>query len=112
MRISILKIIFLIFIGFVIKNNDATSEESNEDLIFSGKITSIQLSPSSESFLNYIVIMHINQIIKGDFRGKQFNFRVHSPSRSELEMAHTYIVKAKSSPDGYIVDTLNNQAIH
>jgi len=75
------------------------------DLVFRGTITAIGPSPlPPESLLNWVITMRVERIIEGQFSGKEFSFRVHSPVQSGLLVGHAYRVRAKSTPAGYTVD--------
>lgn len=56
------------------------------------------------AFLDWIVRTRVLEIIAGDFVSEQFSFRVHSPSRSGLEVGVTCTIHAKWTGSGYCVD--------
>ena len=44
------------------------------------------------------------EVISGTFEGTHFAFRVHSPSRSGLEIGKTYTIEANEVEGGFTVD--------
>jgi hypothetical protein len=80
------------------------SSGNNGQLVFSGTIISINNSPIERSNLDWIVSARVDRIISGEFVGKTFDFRIHSPTKSGLEVGKQYIIEATLSQDGYIVD--------
>jgi hypothetical protein len=82
-------------------------EEENHDLIFLGTLEKIYNSPSVNPNLNWVVQSRVDKIISGKYEGKSFFFRVHSPSRSGLEVGKQYKIEAKWVHDSsYTVDDL------
>jgi hypothetical protein len=73
-------------------------------LVFRGTVTTIENSPVPAALQNWIITMHVDQIEKGNFKGTNFAFRVHSPSKSGLTSNGTYRVTAKVTRDGFVVD--------
>ena len=53
---------------------------------------------------NYVITMRVDRVVKGQFKGKTFQFRIHSPALSGLEVGKKYTVEAKRTKDGYTVD--------
>ncbi len=56
------------------------------------------------AFLDWIVRTRVLEIIAGEFAGEQFSFRIHSPSRSGLEVGVTFTIRAEWTGTGYRVD--------
>ena len=73
-------------------------------LVFEGTAVSIENSPLPQSTQNYVVTMQINRVVKGQFKGKTFQFRVHSPTKSGLTLKGKYTVEAKRADGKYTVD--------
>ena len=44
------------------------------------------------------------EIVAGEFTGETFAFRIHSPSRSGLEVGITCTIRAEWTDSGYRVD--------
>jgi hypothetical protein len=79
-------------------------EQLPAELVFSGKVESIKISPLKGSRNNFIVKTRVLKVIKGSFDGSYFSFRIHSPVKSQIEVGMVLEVKAKRIPDGYWVD--------
>ncbi|MCE5269063.1 MAG: WG repeat-containing protein [Planctomycetaceae bacterium] len=73
-------------------------------LAFEGTVISLEASPIQYSMKNYLVTMRVDRVVKGKFDGKTFQFRVHSPASSGLEVGKRCTVEAKRTPDGYVVE--------
>ena len=56
------------------------------DLVFEGTVEKIEISPLKRSLDNWIVTFQVNKVLSGDFKGKRFSFRIHSPIRSGLKV--------------------------
>jgi predicted secreted protein len=81
-----------------------TKVVADDALVFDGTVASIEASPLPESTQNFVVTMKVDRVTKGQFQGKTFQFRIHSPSRSGLETGQKCTVEAKRTADGYVVD--------
>jgi hypothetical protein len=75
-------------------------------VIFRGEILSIDCAPIGihGAFLDWIVRTKVIELISGTFTETHFAFRVHSPSRSGLEVGCTYTIEAKEVEGGFAVD--------
>jgi predicted secreted protein len=73
-------------------------------LVFEGTVVSIENSPLPQSTQDFVVTMQVNRVVKGQFKGKTFQFRVHSPTKSGLTLKGKYTVEAKRASGKYIVD--------
>jgi predicted secreted protein len=73
-------------------------------LLFEGTVVSIENSPLPKSTQNFVVTMQVDRLLKGQFKGKTFQFRVHSPTQSGLKLKGKYAVEAKRIEGGYTVD--------
>jgi inhibitor of cysteine peptidase len=73
-------------------------------LVFEGTVISIEASPLPKSTQNFIVTMHVDRVLRGQFKGKSFQFRVHSPAKSGLNVKGKYTVEAKRVDGKYTVD--------
>jgi hypothetical protein len=74
------------------------------DLIFLGTIEKMEASPLTHSTENWIVHCRVDQVLSGDFPGKTFSFRVHSPAKSGIEVGKQYKIEAKRTTEGYTID--------
>ena len=102
MKIAILTLALGMVVGCT-SQHDASGNASTI-LVFRGTVTAIDNSPVARSTHNWLVTMHIDQIEQGQFRGRDFNFRVHSPTKSGLTSNGTYRVESRLTQDGYVVD--------
>jgi hypothetical protein len=84
--------------------SSSPSATAEGPLVFEGTVASIEISPLPQSRQNFIVTMRVDRVVRGQFGGKTFQFRVHSPSLSGLEVGKKYTVEAKRTKDGYAVD--------
>ena len=69
-----------------------------------GTVEELYSSPLAQSRFNYVVQCRVDKILSGDFSGKTFSFRIHSPSQSGLEVGKQYKIEAKRTPEGFAVD--------
>jgi predicted secreted protein len=83
---------------------DSTGAAANDTLVFEGVVASIEASPLPQSTQNFVVTMQVDRVVKGEFKGKTFQFRIHSPALSGLEVGQKRTVEAKRTADGYTVD--------
>jgi hypothetical protein len=74
------------------------------DLQYEGTVTAIDNAPLPQSRLNWVVRTRVDRVLSGTFTGVTFDFRVHSPALSGLEVGRRYVIRAKAVPDGYVVD--------
>lgn len=74
------------------------------DLVFTGKVVSIEIAPLKGSRHNFVVKTRVLKVLKGSFKGTHFSFRIHSPSKWQMEVGKVLEVKAKRTRDGYYVD--------
>jgi inhibitor of cysteine peptidase len=81
----------------------AAADEENT-LVFEGTVASIVNAPVVNSSRGFVVTMQVNRVVKGQYDGKTFQFRVHSPTRSGLKVRGRYTVEAKRTAGGYAVD--------
>lgn len=76
-----------------------------DELVFSAKITSIQISPLGPgSTKNHIVTTSVQKIIHGTFAGDTFQFRISSPTKSGLRVGEIYTIVAEKTKNGLNVD--------
>jgi hypothetical protein len=88
-----------------LKHNQAKEQANSErKLIFMGTLLKVENSPLKQSRKNWIVTFSVEKVISGEFAGKKFSFRIHSPSKSGLEKDEKYKVEAELTEDGYKVD--------
>jgi hypothetical protein len=76
------------------------------DLVFSGKVESIEIVPLKGSRHNFVVKTRVLKVLKGSFKGTHFSFRIHSPAKWQIEVGKVLEVKAKRTRDGYLVDPI------
>ena len=81
-----------------------TKVNPKDKLVFMGTMLKAENSPLHQSRKNWIVIFRVDKVISGKFTGKQFSFRIHSPSKSGLEKGKQYKVEAELIEEGYNVD--------
>jgi hypothetical protein len=80
---------------------------SQDDLlVFEGTVASVEISQLPQSRKNFIVTVRVDRVIQGQFSGKTFQFRIHSPVQSGLEVGKKHTVEANRTKDGYTVDEL------
>jgi hypothetical protein len=73
-------------------------------LVFLGTVEKLEASPLTYSTENWIIHCRVDQVLSGDFSRKMFSFRVHSPSKSGLEVGKQYKIEAKRTAEGYTID--------
>lgn len=83
-----------------------TESYKGADLVFWGKVESIKIAPVKNAQNNFIVKTKVTKIVKGSFVGSHFSFRIHSPSKSRIEVGQELQVKAQRVKDGYLVDPM------
>ena len=105
MKNKIITFLFLIML-FLVCSCGSPSESTKSDLVFLGTVQNIEASPLPQSTLNWIVHCHVDHVLSGNFNGKTFSFRVHSPTESELEVGKQYKIRAEKTDSGYTVDQL------
>ena len=75
------------------------------ELVFRGRVEEIEISTLPPPALKeWVVTFAVDRVEHGEFPGRKFSFRVHSPSRSGLEKGRSYQVRAEWTEDGYTVD--------
>lgn len=84
----------------------SVAELVSVDLIFTGKVVSIEIAPLKGSRHNFVVKTRVLKVLKGSFKGTHFSFRIHSPAKWQIEVGKVLEVKAKRIPDGYLVDPI------
>ncbi len=87
-----------------VEESDAGAAKPKPDLVFLGTVQSIESSTSPQSLANWVVTFRVDRIQSGEFGGKTFSFRIHSPSKSGLETGKQYLVEATRTNTGYTVD--------
>ena len=78
--------------------------KSKPELVFLGTVQSIESSTIPQSRANWVVTFRVDRVESGNFDGKTFSFRIHSPSKSGLETGKQYVVEANRTDAGYEVD--------
>jgi hypothetical protein len=80
------------------------SKVTDDHLVFLGTVEKLDTSPLPQSTLNWVVQCRVDKIVTGQFSGKTFSFRIHSPARSGLEVGKQYKIVAKRTAEGFAVD--------
>ena len=102
----------LVAVGTVLLVRCATSHlkdpeivpDQPETLVFLGTVVSIENAPSPRSRMNWVIKTRVDSVITGQFDGKHFDFRVHSPANSALELGKQFEITAVFTDNGYVVD--------
>jgi hypothetical protein len=72
-------------------------------LVFRGTVISITISPAD--FLQpWVITTRVDKVLSGSFSARQFQFSVHSPSQSGLNVGKQYTIRATRTKTGYSVD--------
>ena len=95
---------FLFVIAALLAGCTTQSKMTDDDLVFLGTVEKLDASPLQQSELDWVVKCRVDKILAGEFSGKAFSFRIHSPSKSGLEVGKQYKIEAKQTDDGYTVD--------
>jgi len=82
------------------------NESFEKKLIFEGTVIDIIID-NNDLKNKWIVKIRVDKIISGDFSGKTFSFRVHSPALSEIQKNKRYRVVAEETETGYKVNPYN-----
>jgi predicted secreted protein len=77
---------------------------ADDTLVFEGTVAKLEPSPLPDATQNYTITMQVTRVVKGRFKGKTFEFRIHSPTKAGLKLNEKYTVEAKRTKDGYTVD--------
>jgi hypothetical protein len=75
------------------------------ELVFRGTVLSIT-GPTTDLFEPWIITMRVDKVLFGSVEGKQFQFPVHSPAQSQLNVGEQYTIRATRTKTGYSVDEL------
>ena len=79
-------------------------KQSSGDLVFMGTVEKLAPSPLPQSTRKWVVQCRVDKIMLGEFSGKTFSFRIHSPAKSGLEIGKQYKIVARRTPEGFAVD--------
>jgi hypothetical protein len=82
----------------------ASAAPGGEDLVFVGKILSIAQGGASP-LKRWVVTADVEKVVSGQFSGHRFEFAIHSPAMSGLEVGHAYTIRATWTGNGYEVDS-------
>ena len=74
-------------------------------LVFFGTVTRIE-SGGIDPLKPFVVTTSVDRVLVGHVSGRRFQFAVHSPSQSGLQVGQRYTVKADHTAGGYVVDEL------
>jgi hypothetical protein len=97
-------IVVILIACFVLTTARPKHQVELPDLIFSGTITDISIAGNSDSRKKYKITTAVDRVISGPDGIKVFEFYIHSPSISRLEVGKTCNVVVHNSKDGYTVD--------
>lgn len=81
-------------------------DKTHANLVIEGKVIDIQPSTLPKSRKNWVVALQVDRVVSGEFDGKLFSFRIHSPSRSGLAIGQDISLEAKWMDSGYFVDEM------
>jgi len=74
------------------------------DLIFKGTVTKIAVANTGDPLREWVVTTRVDRVVCGSFSGSTFQFAIHSPTRSRIEVGQQYRIVATRVPQGYEVD--------
>jgi hypothetical protein len=97
-------IVVILITCFVLTTARPKRPISLPDFIFSGTITDIHSVDGGGSNKNWKITASVDHVISGPDSIKAFEFCVHSPSISRLEVGKTCNIVAHQTKDGYTVD--------
>ena len=83
-------------------NRKSVAGLPGKTLVFEGTVTSIGIVDNERK--PWLITVKVTRVVAGEFSGSTFEFVVHSPARSGLEMGHSYTIEAVWNGKGYIVD--------
>jgi len=90
---------------FVAASGAAMAKESSKkDLVFVGKVVSIQVMNTGNELRPWVVSTTVEKVLSGDFPGSTFDFAIHSPARAGLKVGTSYTIPARWTGTGYLVD--------
>jgi hypothetical protein len=78
----------------------------HSELVFLGTVTNIQQGLTGDFYKRFVVTTRVDKVLSGSFSGKQFQFAVHSPAQSGLDIGKQYTIRATRTESGYLVDDL------
>jgi hypothetical protein len=81
----------------------------NGSLRLRGRVSAIQAATLPGTTRNWVVELAVDHVDAGEFGGKVFAFRIHSPSRAGLSVGQSIAVEATRVDGGFIVDELQWQ---
>jgi hypothetical protein len=77
----------------------------HSELVFRGTVIKIE-GPTTDFFQPWVITTRVDKLLSGSFSGKQFQFAVHSPAQSNLDIGKQYTIRAVRTETGYTVDEL------
>jgi hypothetical protein len=102
MKIRFLKTVALLI---CLPTGAVAGETNKADLVFFGTVQKLEAAPlPPPSLENWVVEFKVDRVLSGSFTNATFSFRIHSPSRSGLEVGKQYQVEARRSGNSYVVD--------
>jgi hypothetical protein len=104
MKMKLILYSALLVLLYLILGCTSTTRDAKADLVFLGTVEKVEVSSLPRSEQNWIVHCRVNQVLSGNYLGKTFSFRVHSPVKSGLKVGRQYKIVAKRTVDGYTVD--------
>jgi hypothetical protein len=88
---------------FHVRGSDA--DKPLGQLVFRGTAISTT-GPTTDYWRPWVITMRVDKVLSGSFKGKQFQFPVHSPAQSHLNVGKQYTIRATRTKTGYSVDEL------
>jgi hypothetical protein len=80
-------------------------------VVLIAKVTQIKAEPLKQSKDNWVVTVAVEMVESGDFTEPTLVFRIHSPSKSMIEIGKRYRIRAKKVKGQYIVQSTDTKAI-
>lgn len=74
-------------------------------LVFRGTVIKIT-GPTADFLQPWVITTRVDKVLSGSFSGRQFQFSVHSPSQSGLNVGKQYTIRATRTKAGYSVSEL------
>lgn len=96
---------FLAFVSAVGALSCAIASEPSE-LIFRGTVVRIEQGVTPDPLKNFVITARVDKVLSGSFSGKRFQFAVHSPAQSRIDLGRQYKIRAIRTKTGYTVDEL------
>jgi hypothetical protein len=91
--------------GLLIRGTSAHARKrAKPDLVLRARVTRIVLARQPPpGRLHWIIQTRVLKVLRGRFSGKRFDFRVHSPARSNLRRGKVITIEAWRTKNGWYV---------